>query len=427
MLYRLMFVCAILFLPACTTESVVDIAAPPNAAAAGSVETERQVSGNPVGQQAALDQVAEEANKSLEALTVRFEKDQAKWMEQSQDERLKNLGSASRPEQRYAEDLVELAEKYPNTKAAKQAWPIAVKAGLREAKTTASQAVLAAAIAEPDFTESMKSLEFLMEHSMGNPQKKAMQLMLSRAQGHQDPEETFRIIKKIVTSRTGVEIHGDRVMFPGNPEVKQQAIQHLLTMVEADANSEVAVKCLNLIYQNSDNETQDDAIAQLFKHHLAHTKTMKLVEGLGKNASAKNEKLIKQAMSSSIEKVKINAAISLSRMFSAKQHTSQYYESTTEKTHGGASNVEYQAYLKTKPDPAELTRLEELLTAYIKTHHRNENDDLLAAAKNELFAMQNLAIGKHAPEINGEDLDGVEFKLSDYRGQIVFLDFWGDW
>ena len=77
-----------------------------------------------------------------------------------------------------------------------------------------------------------------------------------------------------------------------------------------------------------------------------------------------------------------------------------------------------------------MIRLEELLTAYIKTHFENENDDLLAAAENELFAMQNLAIGKHAPEIVGEDLDGVEFKLSDYRGQIVFwkkLDFWGDW
>ena len=36
-------------------------------------------------------------------------------------------------------------------------------------------------------------------------------------------------------------------------------------------------------------------------------------------------------------------------------------------------------------------------------------------------------IGNLAPDIQGEDLDGVKFKLSDYRGKVVVLDFWGDW
>ena len=48
-------------------------------------------------------------------------------------------------------------------------------------------------------------------------------------------------------------------------------------------------------------------------------------------------------------------------------------------------------------------------------------------AKGELFEIRNLAIGKMAPEIEGEDLDGKPFKLSDYRGKVVVLDFWGHW
>lgn len=36
-------------------------------------------------------------------------------------------------------------------------------------------------------------------------------------------------------------------------------------------------------------------------------------------------------------------------------------------------------------------------------------------------------IGKVAPEIEAEDLDGVTFKLSDYRGKVVVIDFWGNW
>lgn len=49
------------------------------------------------------------------------------------------------------------------------------------------------------------------------------------------------------------------------------------------------------------------------------------------------------------------------------------------------------------------------------------------AAKSQLYEMQNLAVGKAAPEIEGEDADGKKFKLSDYRGKVVMLDFWGDW
>ena len=38
-----------------------------------------------------------------------------------------------------------------------------------------------------------------------------------------------------------------------------------------------------------------------------------------------------------------------------------------------------------------------------------------------------LDVGNEAPEIEAEDLDGEVFKLSDYRGKVVLLDFWGNW
>ncbi len=38
-----------------------------------------------------------------------------------------------------------------------------------------------------------------------------------------------------------------------------------------------------------------------------------------------------------------------------------------------------------------------------------------------------LAIGKQAPDFTAKDADGVAFKLSDYRGKVVVLDFWGYW
>ena len=50
-----------------------------------------------------------------------------------------------------------------------------------------------------------------------------------------------------------------------------------------------------------------------------------------------------------------------------------------------------------------------------------------AKATGELFEVQNLQIGMLAPDIEGEDLDGVPFKLSEYNGKVVVLDFWGNW
>jgi hypothetical protein len=45
----------------------------------------------------------------------------------------------------------------------------------------------------------------------------------------------------------------------------------------------------------------------------------------------------------------------------------------------------------------------------------------------ELFEIRHLAVGKVAPDIEGEDQDGVRFKLSDYRGKVVLIDFWSEY
>ena len=48
-------------------------------------------------------------------------------------------------------------------------------------------------------------------------------------------------------------------------------------------------------------------------------------------------------------------------------------------------------------------------------------------AMKELFEFEFPSIGMTAPDIKGEDLDSKRFKLSDYKGKVVLLDFWGNW
>jgi peroxiredoxin len=52
---------------------------------------------------------------------------------------------------------------------------------------------------------------------------------------------------------------------------------------------------------------------------------------------------------------------------------------------------------------------------------------LADAARPYYFTLSKLAIGKAAPEIEADDLDGVPFRLTQYRGKVVVLTFWATW
>jgi len=53
--------------------------------------------------------------------------------------------------------------------------------------------------------------------------------------------------------------------------------------------------------------------------------------------------------------------------------------------------------------------------------------DAREALERERWMTANLTIGRVAPDIVGTDLDGVEFRLSDYRGKVTVLVFTGEW
>jgi peroxiredoxin len=88
-------------------------------------------------------------------------------------------------------------------------------------------------------------------------------------------------------------------------------------------------------------------------------------------------------------------------------------------------------------DPRDLTkRAEELLDRVIADHGDLDYDPidrkgprmtLADVAREDLFKLRNLAVGQQAPEIEGEDVAGERFRLSDYRGRVVLLSFSGDW
>lgn len=77
-----------------------------------------------------------------------------------------------------------------------------------------------------------------------------------------------------------------------------------------------------------------------------------------------------------------------------------------------------------KPTDEQKAEAESLLAAAEKLAAGTELADRIAAPR---FQKERLQIGMEVPDIRGEDMDGVEFALSDYRGKVVVLDYWGFW
>jgi hypothetical protein len=90
---------------------------------------------------------------------------------------------------------------------------------------------------------------------------------------------------------------------------------------------------------------------------------------------------------------------------------------------------EYGKFLKTL-DPQQLDKAreqvyEQMTRSFASVKYRDTTLGEIAAT--QLFQIRHLSVGRTAPDIKGEDILGKSFKLSDYRGKVVMLSFWGHW
>ena len=86
-------------------------------------------------------------------------------------------------------------------------------------------------------------------------------------------------------------------------------------------------------------------------------------------------------------------------------------------------NLGYVLISRDEKNRAEAEKLFET----VRSDFKDVEPELVKRAESELYEIRNLALGQVAPEIKGKDVDGKEFALSEYRGKVVVLDFWGDW
>jgi hypothetical protein len=182
-------------------------------------------------------------------------------------------------------------------------------------------------------------------------------------------------------------------------------------LAEEDPKDEVGVEALKILMTGADIKARDKARALVMEHLLTSPALESIVPILARKGREYDETLLKTIIEKNPAKpVKAMAAYTLAQSVRADAEGPKGKDAEVEARQAGA----IQAFEKVAAEYGDVQ---------VASLHGKVGD----AARAAIEEIKKSPVGKVTPEIEGEDLDGVKFKLSDYRGKVVLLDFWGHW
>ncbi len=206
-----------------------------------------------------------------------------------------------------------------------------------------------------------------------------------------------------------------------------------IELAKKHSKDPVAVDALLWVVTNRRRGNEvSQAVSMLAAEHVTNEKLGPICARIARGPSVASEKLLRTLLTKNPHKsVKAQACfhlalylkeqIRLSKSLKAdpdsKKRFQQYY---------GKEVTKQFASLK---ESVVLKELEQLYEQVSKSFADVKVKDVAmgATAKKELFAIRNLSVGRTAPEITGQDADGKPIKLSQFRGKVILISFWGHW
>jgi len=206
-------------------------------------------------------------------------------------------------------------------------------------------------------------------------------------------------------------------------------------LVDEDPTDIAAFHALAWLLDNQGApDPNSQTLALLEKHHMQRIEMGELCSRFAQNARPMLEKL---AANSPHVEVRGQACYALAEGLKQDIETAEYLKKAEPQeleSMKGYLGADKFATLQTLDVEQAQKAMEQAYERVVKefgdvkvdagTKHETTLGKRAGAALHEL---RDLVVGKTTPEIEGVDLDSVAFKLSDYRGKVVLLDFWGNW
>ena len=363
---------------------------------------------------AALAKRVKEAQDELDDLESQFGEANRAWqkeMRRARDRETRISLMQNSPGAEFAKKYLALADKFPDTPAASTSLTNAMQRGRDETKKIASGRLFDAAPADTGTLQWEGLMISIAQAGDDQTKLKASQALADLIA--KDPQSA-------ASGRIAPQMLGLRGDHPG----KNQVAQILIDLTDQDAGSEKSFDSLFEVASATSGKLKTTALSKISQHHLNSDKIYDVIKEVssGRLPDEAAEHWLKEVcQTSNSPALKSNAAIALNGVIGKRDMFRQIFADADEETRSELA-PELIAYLEKTPEPGESEMIEATLTEYV-----SDTESLLKKVKSNLFAIKNLSVGRAAPDIIGNDVDGVSFKLSDYRGKVVFLDFWGDW
>jgi AhpC/TSA family len=259
------------------------------------------------------------------------------------------------------------------------------------------------------------------------------------------PAEQYKALRKEYDMATGSGVplsDAERLKFVGRVYKHHYAVaEKFLKLAEKYPNDPVALDCLiQAVWQVNGTPWpvelvgEDTARAKAFelirRDHLQSDKLGPLCQRVAYGFCKEYETFLRELLAKSPhQEIQATACLSLGRFLNNRLQRLDLCKDQPElaREFAGLYGKEYLADLLRQDRAKALRDLEAVFEQAAEKFagvKLPDCDTVAERANAELFAIRNLSVGREAPDIEGQDQDGKRFKLSDYRGKVVLLDFW---
>lgn len=245
-------------------------------------------------------------------------------------------------------------------------------------------------------------------------------------------ERDFRVATS-ETDRDGIR----EAVRSKSDEIVSISAQKVFDVVKPHAADTTAVEPLVWVVRSRSREKIGHAAAELLmQHHLVHAETTELAKSMKLSGGRWVEPMLRAQLAAKElpPEQTCRVMLSLAMCLQWQAEMSRRLKEATEidlqqfaRDFGKDRIADQRAVDSGKLEEEAIRLCLEAAEKYPKQQLGPGGATVAEIARSTLFEIKYLALGKRAPEIEGEDLDGVAFKLSGYRGKVVMLSYWATW